>query len=85
LRAILVVAELAGVAAAVYFWGSVGVWSWIVAALAQRGLTNFRLAVHAPTGQEQVAGALALLVICALIALIARRGTSASHPEEAGA
>jgi hypothetical protein len=60
------------VALAVRVWGTSSALSWIVAALGVQGLSGLRLAVYAPTGQERIAGALALIVSAALIALVAR-------------
>ena len=76
LRAILLVVGAAVVMFALYAWGSLCAWSWIVAALAQQVLSGLRFAVHAPTAPEQAAGALMLAVACALVALIARRTRS---------
>jgi hypothetical protein len=77
-RMALLAVEVVGVGFAVYVWGSLAAWTWIVAALANRGLTELRLVAHAPTAQERLAGALALFAMCALIGFIgrrARRGT----------
>jgi hypothetical protein len=60
------------VALAVRAWGTSSALSWVVAALAFQGLNGLRLAVYAPTTQERVAGALALIVSAALVALLAR-------------
>ena len=72
LQVVAGIAELLVVLSALYFWGSVGAWSWIVAALAQRGLGELRVAIHAATGQEQFAGALGFVVIAGLVGLVAR-------------
>ena len=57
---------------ALYSWGTLSAWSWLVAALVFDALDGLRSAAYAPTGQEHVAGALTLLVACALVALIVR-------------
>jgi hypothetical protein len=57
---------------ALYSWGTLSAWSWLVAALVFDALGGLRSAAYAPTGQEHVAGALTLLVACALVALIVR-------------
>jgi hypothetical protein len=76
MRVILLVAMMALVALALYTWGTVSAWSWIVAALVQQGLGGLRQAVHAPTWQERVAYGLVLSFACLLIALLARRTRS---------
>ena len=70
---ILSVAGFAVAVIALARWGAISAWSWIVAALAYQGLQSLRNAVYAPVWQERGAGALALLVASALIAVIARR------------
>ncbi|HYN80462.1 MAG TPA: CPBP family intramembrane glutamic endopeptidase [Gemmatimonadaceae bacterium] len=71
-RIILAVVRMGVIALALYFWGTLSAWSWLVAALVFSALGGLRSAVYAPTGQEQVAGALTLLVASVLIAIIVR-------------
>jgi hypothetical protein len=82
-RMALLAVEVVGVGFAIYVWGALSAWTWIVAALADRGLTELRLAAHAPTAQERLAGALALFAICALIGLVGRRTWRAAHHDVA--
>jgi hypothetical protein len=81
-RAILVVVRVVVIVLALYFWGALSAWSWVVAALVFSALGGLRSAVYAPTGQEQVAGALTLLAGSILIALIVRhaRGMDPDQP-----
>jgi hypothetical protein len=60
------------VALAVRAWGTSSALSWVVAAPSFQGLGGLRLAVHAPTVQEHVAGTLALIVSGVLVAVVAR-------------
>ena len=69
----LVIATVAVVSIALVVWGSLSAWSWIVAALAYQGLGGLRNAAYGPVWQARGAGALALLVASALVALIARQ------------
>jgi hypothetical protein len=70
---VLAIAGIAVASIALVAWGAISAWSWIVAALTYQGLQGLRNAVYAPVWQERGAGALALLVAIALIAVIARR------------
>jgi asparagine N-glycosylation enzyme membrane subunit Stt3 len=70
---LLAVVGFAVVVIAFVRWGAISAWSWIVGALAYQGLQGLRNAVYAPIWQERGAGALALVVASALIAVIARR------------
>jgi membrane protease YdiL (CAAX protease family) len=83
LRVALLVMRIGVIVFAFYSWGALSAWSWLVAALVFDALDGLRSAAYAPTGQEQVAGALTLLVACTLVGLIvrhtrARRATSPS-------
>ncbi|MDP9179173.1 MAG: CPBP family intramembrane metalloprotease, partial [Gemmatimonadota bacterium] len=71
-RMILAVVRMAVIALALYFWGTLSAWSWLVAALVFSALGGLRSAVYAPMGQEQVAGALTVIVASLLIALTVR-------------
>ena len=64
---------LAAASFAIYSWGSLNAWSWIVAALVYLGLDALRNAVYSPTWQAHGAGALGVVVVMVLIAAIARR------------
>ncbi len=68
----LLVVRVAVIVFALYSWCTLSAWSWLVAALVFDALGGLRSAAYAPTGQEHVAGALTLLVACALIVLIVR-------------
>ena len=70
---VLTITGIAVASVALVAWGAISAWSWIVAALAYQGMAGLRNAVYAPVWQERGAGALAVLVSCALIAVIARR------------
>jgi hypothetical protein len=72
-RLILLVATVCVVSWAVYAWGALGAWTWIVGALVFEGLSGVRQAVYAPTVYERGAGLLSAFVVGALIVLIARR------------
>jgi membrane protease YdiL (CAAX protease family) len=71
----VVIASTAVMWVAVAAWGTRSAWSWIVAVLAYFGLAGLRNAVYGFVWQERVAGALGLLVVSGLIALIARETT----------
>jgi membrane protease YdiL (CAAX protease family) len=71
----LVIATTAVVWVALAAWGTRSAWSWIVAVLSLFGLAGLRNAVYGFVWQERVAGALTLLVVSGLIALIARETT----------
>jgi hypothetical protein len=58
---------------AVRAWGSVCGWSWVVAALAWRGLASAHDAVHAATLAEHAAGAVGVVTAAALLYVAARR------------
>jgi hypothetical protein len=68
----VVIASTAIVWLAVAAWGTRSAWSWIVAVLSYFGLAGLRNAVYGFVWQERVAGALGLLVVSGLIALIVR-------------
>jgi hypothetical protein len=82
MRVVLLVATVAVASWAIYEWGSLGAWTWIVAALVFQGLSGVREAVFAATAQERVAGLLSAVATGALITLIAWRtripGTAAA-------
>lgn len=78
---ILVVASVAVVSAAILFWGTLSAWSWIVAALTFQALGGLRKAVYGPIWEERGAGAMAMLVACALITLVV--GMAARVPKDA--
>jgi membrane protease YdiL (CAAX protease family) len=65
-RLVGLVVGVALVALAVRAWGTSSAMSWLVAALGFQALSGLRLAVYAPTVQERVAGALAMIVSAAL-------------------
>ena len=69
----MAIVGLAVVSTALVVWGSLSGWSWIVAALAFQGLGGLRNAAYGPVGQARGAGALAVLVASALVAVIARQ------------
>jgi hypothetical protein len=69
----MAIVGLAVVSTALVVWGSLSGWSWIVAALAFQGLGGLRNAAYGPVGQTRGAGALAVLVASALVAVIARQ------------
>ncbi|HET6761748.1 MAG TPA: hypothetical protein VFH13_06585, partial [Gemmatimonadaceae bacterium] len=69
----LVIAGLAVVSIALVVWGALSAWSWIVAALFVQALNGLREAAYGPVWQARGAGALTVLVACALIAIIAQR------------
>jgi hypothetical protein len=71
-RVALMALRMLVIGAALYFWGRYSAWSWLVAALVFDALGGLRSAAYAPTGQEQVAGALTLIVASTLVALITR-------------
>ena len=71
----VVVGGLVVVSIAIVVWGTLSAWSWIVAVLSYFGMAGLRSAVYGFVWQEQVAGALTLLVVSGLIALIARETT----------
>lgn len=71
-RIILAGVRMGAIALALYYWGRLSAWSWLVAAIVFSSLGGLRSAVYAPTGQEQVAGALTLFVASVLIAIIVR-------------
>jgi len=68
----LLVVRVVVIVSALYTWGTLSAWSWLVAALVFEALGGLRLAVYAPTAQEHVAGLFTLVVACALVALIVR-------------
>jgi hypothetical protein len=68
----LVIASTAVIWVAVAAWGTRSAWSWIVAVLSYFGMAALRNAVYGFVWQERVAGALTLLVVSGLIALIVR-------------
>jgi hypothetical protein len=70
---VLAITGIAVASVALVAWGAISAWSWLVAALGYQGLLGLRNTVYAPVWQERGAGALAVLVSCALIAVIARR------------
>jgi len=70
--AALLVLRILVLAVAVFAWGRFSGWSWIAAALVFDALGGLRSAAYAPTGQEQLAGALTVVVAGALVALIVR-------------
>jgi len=63
---------------AVRAWGSLCAWSWIVAALVERALSDMNLALHAPTPAEHAAGAIGVTVSLALLAWLVRVSARAS-------
>jgi hypothetical protein len=72
--AVKVIALALGVALVVFAvraWGTLGAWSWIVAALVFHVLSGLRLAAYPPTMQERIAGVLTVVVAGALIIAIA--------------
>ena len=69
----MAIVGLAVVSTALVVWGSLSGWSWIVAALAFQGLGGLRNAAYGPVWQARGAGALAVLVALALVAVIARQ------------
>jgi membrane protease YdiL (CAAX protease family) len=69
----MAIVGLAVVSTALVVWGSLSGWSWIVAALAFQGLGGLRNAAYGPVGQTRGAGALAVLVASALVAVIAHQ------------
>jgi len=69
---LLLVVRAVVIVFALYSWGTLSGWSWLVAALVFDALGGLRSAAYAPTGQEHVAGVLTLIVACALVALIVR-------------
>lgn len=79
-RLIGLVIGVALIALAVRAWGTSSVTSWIVAALGFQGLSGLRLAVYGPTGQERIAGALAVVVSASLVALSARSAGRTQAP-----
>ncbi|MEP6732112.1 MAG: CPBP family intramembrane glutamic endopeptidase [bacterium] len=72
-RVIALVVGLALIALGLRAWGALSAMSWIIAVLAFRALGELRLAVYAPTTQERIAGALTVVVACALIWLVVGR------------
>jgi membrane protease YdiL (CAAX protease family) len=72
-RVIALVVGVGLIALALRTWGALSAWSWIVAVLAFQGLNGLRLAAYAPTSPERIAGALTVVVVCALIWLVRRR------------
>jgi membrane protease YdiL (CAAX protease family) len=79
-RIILAGARIVVIALALYFWGRLSAWSWLVAALVFSALGGLRSSVYAPTGQEQVAGALTLLAASGLVTLIVRHARAMTIP-----
>jgi membrane protease YdiL (CAAX protease family) len=73
LRVTLLITGTVLISMAIYAWGTVSAWSWIVAALVLQALGGLRGAVYAPVWPERGAGALTLLVASVLILLITRR------------
>ena len=80
LEAALLVLRILGIAAALFYWGRRSAWSWIVAALVFEALNGLRLAVYAPTGQEQLSGALTILAAWALVWLMVRQVRGGTSP-----
>ncbi|MDQ6770515.1 MAG: CPBP family intramembrane metalloprotease [Gemmatimonadota bacterium] len=73
LRVTLLIAGTVLIAMAIYTWGTLSAWSWIVAAIVLQVLGGLRAAAYAPVWQERGAGALTVLVASVLILLITRR------------
>ena len=78
LRIVLAGVRLVAIALALYLWGRLSGWSWLVAALVFGALGGLRSAVYAPTGQEQVAGALTVVAASVFVALIVRHARERS-------
>ncbi len=77
-RMTLLVISAAVIPVALLVWGTRSAWSWIVAALVYQALDGLRDAAYGPVWQARGAGALTFLVAIALVALVARRATSAT-------
>jgi hypothetical protein len=80
LGVILILVRAVVIAFALYSWGTLSAWSWIVSALVFRAFDGLRSVVYAPTGQEHAAGAFTFLAACVLVALIVRRARVEAMP-----
>ena len=80
LEAAFLVLRALGVGAALFYWGRRSAWSWLVAALVLEAFNGLRLAMYAPTGQEQFSGALGILVAGTLVWLMARHARGETSP-----
>ena len=80
LDALLLVVRILGIGVALYYWGRRSAWSWVVAALVLEAFNGLHLAVYAPTGQEQLSGAVTILAAWLLVWLIAQQARRETSP-----